>query len=237
MAMMTLIYALCEPDGEIRYIGKTIRFLSTRFSKHLSRARNGWKSHLFSWLRSVLATGHLPLIQLIGEVAGNGSDEERAWITYGRGEGWRLVNATDGGEGAFGYIHSEESRRKISEAKKGLHHSSKTRQKMSEAHKGQVSWNKGKHPSDETRKKLSKSRKGRTPNLGHHHSEESKRKIAEANSGVKNYLFGKHLSEQIRRKISGTLKGTHLSEETRLKISNACKRMWALKLCKNEVET
>lgn len=64
-------------------------------------------------------------------------------------------------------IFTEESRRKLSEAKKGKtapnkgqKHSEETRRKMSESHKGQIH-------SEETRKKISESKKGKTsPNKG-----------------------------------------------------------------------
>jgi flagella basal body P-ring formation protein FlgA len=49
----TAIYALCQPDGEIRYIGKTIRPLAVRFRAHLQRARGGASMKLLS---SILST-------------------------------------------------------------------------------------------------------------------------------------------------------------------------------------
>ena len=60
---------------------------------------------------------------------------------------------------------SDETRRKLSEAKKGLTFSEEHRRKMSESHKGKVL-------SDETRKKMSKAKKNM--------SEETRRKISEA---------------------------------------------------------
>ena len=61
----------------------------------------------------------------------------------------------------LGKHHSEETRKKISESKKGennywfgKHHSEETRKKISEAHKG-------KNHSDETRKKMSEAHKGK----------------------------------------------------------------------------
>ena len=83
------------------------------------------------------------------------------------------------------YTHSEETRRKISESKKGhtvtvetlrkmsealsgnknpmyrKKHSEISRIKMSEAKKGKKSWNKGIHMSDEAKKKLSETNKGK----------------------------------------------------------------------------
>ena len=53
----------------------------------------------------------------------------------------------------FGKHHSEETRKKIGEAKKGKYLSAETRKKMSETRKG-------KSLSAETRKKMSEARKG-----------------------------------------------------------------------------
>ena len=100
---------------------------------------------------------------------------------------------------------SEETRKKMSAAKKGLHLSEETRKKLSVARKGS-------HPSEETRKKLSAVLKGS------HHTEETKVKISEANKG-KHYL-----SEESRKKLSEANKGKHyLSEESRKKLSEANK--------------
>ena len=191
--MKTKIYVLCQPDGEIRYIGKTVRPLSLRFQAHLSRARNGEKSHLFNWIRLILSAGFLPTITLIGEVEGNGSQEEQAWIAYGKQEGWRLVNSTEGGEGSLGYIPTEETRKKLSKSLKGI-----------------PSWNKGKHCSEETKRKLSEINKGKHP------SAETLRKMSEASKG-------RICSEETRRRMSkafkGRNKGIPLSAETRHKIS------------------
>ena len=108
-------------------------------------------------------------------------------------------NLTEGGEGG---VHSEE-----------------TRKKMSESMKGRPSANKGKHPSEETRRKLSESLKGK------HHSEETKRKMSESRKGRPSPNKGKTMSEETKKKISESLKGrtpsnkgTHISEETRRKI-------------------
>ena len=61
-----------------------------------------------------------------------------------KSEGGVLYNLTEGGEGASGYIHTEESREKISASCKGLQthwkgrrHSEETKKKISEAQKHQ----------------------------------------------------------------------------------------------------
>lgn len=61
----------------------------------------------------------------------------------------------------YGKHHSEESRKKMSEARKGRTVSEKWRRSMSEAVKGEKNPFFGKHHSEETRKKMSESRRGK----------------------------------------------------------------------------
>ena len=70
-----------------------------------------------------------------------------------------LHNLTDGGDGASGWVPSEETKRKQSEVKKGN------------------TYMLGKTLSEETRRKMSEIRKGKT------HSEETKRKQSEVKKG------------------------------------------------------
>ena len=55
---------------------------------------------------------------------------------------------------------------------KGIHHTDETRKKLSEAHKGQSPWNKGMPHTEETRKRMSEAHKGI------HRSEETRQKIS-----------------------------------------------------------
>jgi hypothetical protein len=104
-----------------------------------------------------------------------------------------LRNLTNGGDGTSGWVPSEESRRKMSEANKGKNNpnygkslSEETKRKMSEANKGKNNPNYGKSLSEETRRKLSEANKGKNnPNYGKTRSEETRRKISEARKGKK----------------------------------------------------
>ena len=80
----------------------------------------------------------------------------------------------------LGRHHTEEHKRKLSEAKKGntnllgYKHTEETKRKISEAQLGELNHMFGKHPSEETRQKMSEG------NAGKHFSEEHKHKLSAA---------------------------------------------------------
>ena len=120
-------------------------------------------------------------------------------------------NLTDGGDGHLGFIMTEETKQKLSEANKGKTLSEETKQKLR------------KPKTEETKQKISEAKKGKTL------SEETKQKISEANKKrlvEKGVPFkGQHLSEEHKQKISEAKKGKTLSEETKQKISDAMKAL------------
>ena len=110
----------------------------------------------------------------------------------------------------YGKHHSEESKKKNSEAHKG--------KKLSEEHKKKIGavW-KGKHHSEESKKKISGVRKG------HPVSEETRKKLSEVHKG-------RPVSEETKKKLSDAHKGQvawnkgkQLSEETKKKMCEANK--------------
>jgi len=98
------------------------------------------------------------------------------------------------GGGKVGYIRSEESKKKISGDNHplwGKHHTPETRKKMSEAKKGHI-------VTPETRQKISEA------NKCHIITPETRQKMSEAKKGRKCYLFGKKWSEESIRKREET---------------------------------
>lgn len=123
-----------------------------------------------------------------------------------------------------GKTHSEETRKKMSEAHKGrkfseehLKHMSESRkgidystpysrQRSSEVHKGQIPWSKNKPMSKENKRKLREANKGRIPwNKGKIgvYSEEVRKKMSEAMKGHIPWNKGKSRSEEYKKKMSG----------------------------------
>lgn len=107
----------------------------------------------------------------------------------------------------YGKHHTEESKKKMSEAAMGRVFSDETRKKISEAIKGENHPMYGRCHSEESRNKMSEALKKKfanseknRPMLGKHHTEETRKKISKANKG-------KLISEEIRKKISETNKG------------------------------
>ena len=110
-----------------------------------------------------------------------------------------LRNLTDGGDGVSGYIMTEESKRKISEVKRGAVTTEETRRKLSESAKGRTH-------SEETRRKMSELMKGRpSSNKGRKHSAEAKRKMSEM-------AKGRTHSEKTKQKISDARKAREISK-------------------------
>jgi hypothetical protein len=104
-----------------------------------------------------------------------------------------LINLTEGGGGNSGWIPSEETKKKMSEKRKGKVCSEETKKKMSETLKGRTL-------SEDHKRKISESHKGKSL------SEQTRKKLSESKMGEKNHLYGKPKSEETKRKISESLK-------------------------------
>lgn len=95
-------------------------------------------------------------------------------------------NLTDGGDGALGFKHSEESKEKMRQAHLGKKVSEETKQKISNASKGEKNHFYNKHHSEENKIKISETLKGNIPwNKGQTnvYSNETKKKMSEAKIG------------------------------------------------------
>lgn len=193
--MIYHIYILIDPRTyQIRYVGQTIN-IKSRFIDHTTKQYG--KNRRTCWLNKLRSLNLKPIIQGIEECdETNWADREKYWIRHYRELGCDLVNATGGGEGNIGWIPSEETRRR-----------------MSEANKGEKNPNYGKIRSEEHKRKIGEGNKGKTM------SAESRRKMSEAKKG-------KTLSKETRLKLSKMWQGenhpqTKLSEKDAINIINS----------------
>jgi hypothetical protein len=196
---MVKIYALFDPrDNQPKYIGLTRRSLKERLTEHNKEKHICKKT---SWVQSIRAMGLKPWIELIDVVEPIEADFwERHYISLYRAWGFELKNSTLGGD--YSPLMSEETKRKLSKAKKAYkftpEHLENLR-KASKARRGKPSPNKGVAMSEEQKAKVSHGLKAYYNTLTpiereiiigrlqkamvyYSHSEETKRKIGYSNS-------------------------------------------------------
>ena len=173
--MKTFIYILIDPrDNQVRYVGKT-KSINRRYYQHNSEASK-IRNHKNNWLLSLKNNNLKPEMVTIDECEDDSWVLLEQWyIELFKSWGYKLTNLTKGGEGAYGYKHTEESKQKMSHGNKGKIISLETREKISKAVKGrkysdeikikasQVAKKRGISP--ETRDKMVESRK-RNGNYG-----------------------------------------------------------------------
>lgn len=148
-----------KSNGQVFYVGKGHG--NRAFDKH--KRSNWWKSIVakHGFFAEIIETEYQDWYA---------SEREIELIAYYGRE--NLCNMTDGGDGASGYVFTDEDRRKISEKRKGYKQTDEAKRKLSE-HRS------GKKLSLELRKKLSIAQTGRR------HTEETKAKISAGNIGKK----------------------------------------------------
>lgn len=101
--MTVYIYALKCPKGEVRYIGKTNE-PTQRLCKHISGARTHKEHHHnANWIRSLLAIGEVPTMEVLCAVPKNETwqETEKYFIDIYRAMGFRLTNILEGGGAEF----------------------------------------------------------------------------------------------------------------------------------------
>lgn len=129
--MKTNIYVLIDPrNNQIKYLGKTIKPLNKRLSSHMS---DNSKSKKSSWIKSLKSQNLKPIIKLIDTIEKDWQFWEEYWITNIKMLGIDLLNHTNGGEGMYGYIPTQETREKWSKAFKNRKLSQEWKNKISKS--------------------------------------------------------------------------------------------------------
>ena len=130
------IYKIEFPNGK-HYIGLTTTSLYQRQSQHRCSAKNGAKKYLYNALRKYKMEDTFDLIEIdTADTLEELCEKEIQYIKeynsyYMNKKGY---NMTHGGEGNFGYIHTEECKQKMSEIqKKRFDNNTEAREKCSKS--------------------------------------------------------------------------------------------------------
>jgi len=194
---MIIYKATNKVNGKI-YIGKTIHNLSARLHRHL-RAD-------FPFSKALKKYGMESFDIEVIDHSDNHDDlaeKEKYWIKHYGSKGKNGYNLTDGGDGIPGWNHSEETRKKMSDARIGTRVSEEVKKILSNAHKGVPL-------SEQHRNSIG------LAHLGYKHSEESKIRMSISQRGLK-----KPMSEETKKKIGIANQGKVRSDEAKCKYSLA----------------
>lgn len=142
------VYQIVNRINRKKYIGITSKSIETRFNQHKRQLDCGVANAIKKYGEENF------YIEKIDECNDWESllIKEKFWIEKLNPE----YNKTKGGEGLLGYNHTESSKEKISRKNKGKTVSEETRKKISESKRGKPTWNKGKTMSEEYKKLKSK---------------------------------------------------------------------------------
>jgi len=160
------IYGLYDPvTDDIRYVGLTTKTIEKRYNVHMYVAANKKEpTHVARWIGSLLNQGLKPVAKLLQQ-CDNLEDlkkAEIAQIALQKSLGANLCNLTIGGDGFIGYKATEEQREKMSKSQLGKKHgpwSEEVKRKLSVA-------NKGVPFTTERRTNISNGLKGKIKNVG-----------------------------------------------------------------------
>lgn len=199
------IYVLFDPaDGLVRYVGWTINS-RVRLRDHCKPSNLKKSSYCARWIASVVAVGRRPVMAIIeNRSSGDWKRAERMWVSYFIFAGARLTNATDGGEGAPGRLHTDAAKAAMSAKRKGRKPHPNAMRRTSELNKGV------KRPP-EWSAKISAALSGRPKSEAH------REKIRKMNVGRKH--TAEH-TEKVRLKLRGRVHGP-MKQETKDKLSAA----------------
>lgn len=187
------VYALLHPlTLETRYVGITRSAVARRLHDHIRQAKRQ-STHKARWICSLLECGLKPVIEILEDSVPSEllAEAEIAWIASLRTSGFRLTNATDGGDGVVGL--SPEAIEKIRLSNLGKKRSPEFRQRMREL-------NLGKTMSPEARRKIGDFFRGRK------RSETAVQKAAASNRG-------KLRSEEARARMRASASKTAIQDQ------------------------
>lgn len=234
-----LIYKITNKLNGKCYIGQTTRTVNERVREHLKESKKDSEYTIHRAIRKygidnfnieILEDNVIDIDSLnkleIFYIAKFGSFGERGYnMTEGGYSGVHLKGELSPW---YGRKHTEETRKKISEAHKGKKFTEEHLKNMSKVRKGMINHFKDIPRTEEVKKKISETKKRNNKsfsgennhNYGKHPSEETKKKMSEAKkgrySGKNNPNYGKHrvLTEENKQKIRDGMARWKLTKES-----------------------
>ena len=170
------VYKITNTKNGKCYIGVTTQPIEKRMDQHFGKysqctlLKNAIAKHGKDAFEYDIIARNLTEDSLI--------QREQFWIEFYDSMTPNGYNLVEGGGGLTGYITSDETKQKISDANKGQKRTNEAREKMSNARRGKTPWNKGKRTTEAVRKKLADAKNGKP------RTNEAKRKVSE---GLKRY--------------------------------------------------
>lgn len=233
------VYQIRNKTNGKLYIGQTSRF-NRRAKQHendLKRGEHRNKRLQNSWNLHGSESFEFEVLHVVVDKEQRNAVEQELLTKHFGDDCYNL--RSDVTEPPSTWSHNpEETRRKMSEAKKGRTHSEETKRKMSEWQKGNP---KNQTFSVETRRKMSESQKCRPPA-----SEETRKKIAASKLGkprpehvlqkLREANLGRKLSEEHKQKLSesSAMRGKKLSAEHMEKLREANRLRWEMRRMEKE---
>lgn len=164
---MGCLYQLTFPNGK-SYIGITTESLIKRIGRHINSAKNGADLLLSRAIKKYGKSFEQKILVVANDWSYLCELEKKAIIAYNtfRPNGYNL---TKGGEGGYGLIHTEESKKKMSLVQSGKIITNEAKAKMSLA---KIGIQLEQYHKD----KISKSLKGKKNTLGIKHCDEANKK-------------------------------------------------------------
>ena len=239
--MYTVYVILNKVNGKM-YVGKDKKFPNRWKRDHLRYAKGGKEKHPhhYQYIHAAINKYGVENFELVElerfETAEECSQMEIFWIAF-----WRTwdrnygYNLTRGGEGAHGRVVSEETKRKMSEAKKGKYiggqnpffgkkHTVESKLEIGRKSKGRSVGENSPHFGEkmpqETRNKISGRRKGKfigknNPFYGKTHTPETIKMLSEINAGENHpqALLTNRQVEEIRREMREGAENKELAEK------------------------
>lgn len=209
-----IIYLLIDSTNDWEYVGQTTQTFERRFSQH--KYGDQCIDHVIQKRgENLIETAILKVCYSKEEL----DYWEKRFIESRDTMKPNGYNLTEGGDGSKGFLHTAESKSKMSASRTGKKHSDKTRAKMSVTHKGKKYFLGHRH-SDETRARMSIAHKGKKYSLGYHHSDETKARMSAARNGEKHPFYGKHHTTKSCAQISATKRSESLYRNLLNEIDN-----------------